>query len=729
MVDDLSAGLSASSADGANDASVPDKGPFGLAPGSLNDAQSLRWAQDLEQLGRFQQAMSVQSAGDLVQRVDAGRYAAMGVHGPVDLLTQSLGISAAEARRRIALAQTLLPTRDLITGETAAAATQSVLAESFFKGQVSVEQASMISKFVAEASGLAKDGRISDEACNEVEESLVETGQEQGPDFLRHVGNRIMSLLDPDGHKPTPGDLLAKQGVFFREPRRGLIHFDGHMTIEQYETLMVAIGTATNPNKHKDINGINSDQGTDAQHSATDSETDGDGDAQVNTTNPASRAAQPNQTGQAGGGEGAPLPGCESQGTLFEQLNGIIGVFNAAETEKSVEPASTVEPGEPEPSAEHPAEPEKPANAEEPRESELEHPAEPSEQQVQQPDGHDPTAQPGPEQPGAKEKLGLQWQRALEPWEIPPRPESAPPDAVAPVYEGEKWFWVNQATTATQGWDSNQTDHRGQDSENFGSGLFSSSGPFNNSGPLINPEAEGTGATETRIIDGVRIPIPGLGDSLDGLDSRDPDSADPVTKDTRTHGQKLLDGLLDCVKLAARTDKLPLNGGLKTQLIITTSQADLDRRDGTGTAFTTHTGPVPLALFAESLCDPELTYLTMGKGQEILNLGRTQRLFTAPQRKLLVARDLGCSFPDCKRPSPWTEAHHVIPWQEGGETNISNAALLCSHHHTLLHHSCWTMKMIDGTPYFIAPYLIDPSQTPRRNTYHHGLLSKKSRQK
>ncbi|MDD0858661.1 hypothetical protein NHF46_14760 [Arthrobacter alpinus] len=120
-----------------------------------------------------------------------------------------------------------------------------------------MEQAAMISKFVAETSGLLKDDRIDAETCHDVEETLVETGREEGPDFLRHAGNRIMSLLDPDGQKPTPGDLLARQGLFFRKPRRGLIHFDGHMTIEQYENLMVAIGTATNPNKHKDINDTN----------------------------------------------------------------------------------------------------------------------------------------------------------------------------------------------------------------------------------------------------------------------------------------------------------------------------------------------------------------------------------------------------------------------------------------------------------------------------------------
>ena len=174
------------------------------------------------------------------------------------------------------------------------------------------------------------------------------------------------------------------------------------------------------------------------------------------------------------------------------------------------------------------------------------------------------------------------------------------------------------------------------------------------------------------------------------------------------------------MKVAARTDTLPLNGGLKAQLIISTRQEDLNRHDGTGLGYGIYTGPVPLRLFDQSLCDPDITQLALGQGQEILNVGRTQRLFTAAQRKLLYARDLGCTFPDCTALPTWCEAHHVIPWQDGGESNISNAALLCSRHHTLIHHSDWTMTITYGTPTFTAPYLIDPTQTPRRNTYHHG---------
>ncbi|WP_425353746.1 HNH endonuclease signature motif containing protein [Arthrobacter stackebrandtii] len=91
------------------------------------------------------------------------------------------------------------------------------------------------------------------------------------------------------------------------------------------------------------------------------------------------------------------------------------------------------------------------------------------------------------------------------------------------------------------------------------------------------------------------------------------------------------------------------------------------------------------------------------------------------QHKLLYSRDLGCTFPGCQAPATHCEAHHITPWQHGGETNLNNAALLCSRHHTLLHNSQWTLQLITGTPYYTPPPTIDPTQTPLRNTYHHGL--------
>ncbi|MHA7269048.1 HNH endonuclease signature motif containing protein [Arthrobacter sp. HLT1-20] len=524
-------------------------------------------------MGRFQQALTVQVAGELAQRVAAGRFLQTGVHAPVALLVQSAKISATEARRRIRLSETLLPLRDTITGNISPAL-QGTVGDAFFHAELSEDQALMISNFVEEAQGLAKAGLITDDRALEVQASLVRTGQEADPDFLRHAGNRIMAHLDPDGQKPTEGDLIAKQGVFFRKPRRGLIHFDGHMIIEQYEHLMAAIGTATNPNKHGAIN-----PSEDNEH------------------------------------ESGPVKGpAESEETTSELLDEILDLFGTS----TQAPASSTPPTAP---------------AASPAQSAAPYPPQGSAQQVE----------PGLEQ------------------------------------------------------NPNPADHdSGQHGVDSGDNSW--------------------------VVDGVRIPRPESWEELDGLDPIDPNSTDPAVKDRRTRAQKLLDGLIDCVKLAARTGKLPLNGGLKTQLIITTSEADIQRSDGAGTAFTPYSGPVPLHLFDQSLCDPDVTRLYLGEGQTILNVGRTQRLFTPVQRKILFARDLGCAYPDCTIPAHWTEAHHIIPWQNGGDTNINNAVLLCSYHHSLLHHSDWSVTLKNGTPYFTAPYLLDPSQTPRRNYFHHGLI-------
>ena len=45
-----------------------------------------------------------------------------------------------------------------------------------------------------------------------------------------------------------------------------------------------------------------------------------------------------------------------------------------------------------------------------------------------------------------------------------------------------------------------------------------------------------------------------------------------------------------------------------------------------------------------------------GKG-EILDLGRSKRLFTGPQRKAMAIRDRECTADGCTIPAAWCEAH------------------------------------------------------------------------
>src|SRR6201991_2540016 len=45
----------------------------------------------------------------------------------------------------------------------------------------------------------------------------------------------------------------------------------------------------------------------------------------------------------------------------------------------------------------------------------------------------------------------------------------------------------------------------------------------------------------------------------------------------------------------------------------------------------------------------------------------------------VAARDRGCAR--CGRPPSWCEVHHIIPWESGGETELSNCVMLCKSCH------------------------------------------------
>jgi hypothetical protein len=71
--------------------------------------------------------------------------------------------------------------------------------------------------------------------------------------------------------------------------------------------------------------------------------------------------------------------------------------------------------------------------------------------------------------------------------------------------------------------------------------------------------------------------------------------------------------------------------------------------------------------------------------------GRARREPTAAQRREVMRRDRHCRFPGCTNVT-FTHTHHVVPWQPGGRTDLHNLALLCVHHHHLMHSGGWTMS-------------------------------------
>jgi hypothetical protein len=92
-----------------------------------------------------------------------------------------------------------------------------------------------------------------------------------------------------------------------------------------------------------------------------------------------------------------------------------------------------------------------------------------------------------------------------------------------------------------------------------------------------------------------------------------------------------------------------------------------------------------------------------GPGRRLELYLSKQRCFTQTQRLALAARDQHCGFPGCDVPPQWCQAHHVIPWQNGGPTSLDNATLLCGHHHRSFERLGWTVHMTDGHPEWTPP--------------------------
>src|SRR5262244_1880901 len=83
-------------------------------------------------------------------------------------------------------------------------------------------------------------------------------------------------------------------------------------------------------------------------------------------------------------------------------------------------------------------------------------------------------------------------------------------------------------------------------------------------------------------------------------------------------------------------------------------------------------------------CDAQVVAITEREGLPI-DVGRSRRLFTKPQRRALQARDGTCRFPGCGVPARRTHLHHLLAWELGGRTDLANAASLCRFHHGRLH--------------------------------------------
>lgn len=161
--------------------------------------------------------------------------------------------------------------------------------------------------------------------------------------------------------------------------------------------------------------------------------------------------------------------------------------------------------------------------------------------------------------------------------------------------------------------------------------------------------------------------------------------------DDRSPEQKAHDALIAAVSAYAASGDAPLAGGEPPVLTyVGTIDAYTAHVQGVPhherTLTIEHTGSlVPIEGVDQLLCFADVNRLIVDEDGHPLWLSRAKRLFTRAQKRALAKRDKGCRVPGCGMPVAWCEAHHIIPWQLGGKTDIDNGILVCAYHHHEIH--------------------------------------------
>ena len=173
-----------------------------------------------------------------------------------------------------------------------------------------------------------------------------------------------------------------------------------------------------------------------------------------------------------------------------------------------------------------------------------------------------------------------------------------------------------------------------------------------------------------------------------------------LVRDPRDAGARMWDALIQTAQHALDTDLPPDSHGAPARLMVTTTLDALT----TGLADDA-VNDLSVATIRRLACDAEIIPAVLGSKGEPLDVGRAKRLVTLAIWAALVIRDRHCAFPGCDRPPLMCHAHHILHWISGGETKLSNLVLLCGHHHRVIHHSPWRVRINsnDLRPEFLPP--------------------------
>jgi hypothetical protein len=187
-------------------------------------------------------------------------------------------------------------------------------------------------------------------------------------------------------------------------------------------------------------------------------------------------------------------------------------------------------------------------------------------------------------------------------------------------------------------------------------------------------------------------------------------------EDTRTVRQRWHDALGEIADFyLAHHRSLPAVNGERPRVVVTIDLEALRGRLATAWGMLDSGVKISPDVARRLACDAEVIPAVLNAKSEVLDLGRSARMFNTAIRRAAWIRDQGrCTFPKCTRPP--CELHHIVWWTRNGPSSLDNSAWLCAFHHWLVHEGRWDLRRnTDGSLTFTAPDGRERSTDPPRH--------------
>lgn len=162
--------------------------------------------------------------------------------------------------------------------------------------------------------------------------------------------------------------------------------------------------------------------------------------------------------------------------------------------------------------------------------------------------------------------------------------------------------------------------------------------------------------------------------------------------DTRTAEQRRHDALHELCRRPAALGSggLAVSRGRRPEVVVVTSVETLAGEDGPPPLLQ---GLIPISQeeLDTILDDANITVAIKNMKGNLAYVGRSARSYSKPKRQAMLAVSPVCAFDGCTRLAADSTGHHLVEFNQGGETTVDTQAPLCYAHQDRVHRDGWVV--------------------------------------